>query len=48
MTDSIDGDVRIQLAALDLDPAKPLILCDADEVLLAFLAAFERFLHGGG
>ena len=48
MTNSIDGDVRIQLAVLDLDPAKPLILCDADEVLLAFLAAFERFLHGGG
>jgi hypothetical protein len=48
MTNSIDSDVNIQLAALDLDPAKPLILCDADEVLLAFLAAFERFLHGCG
>jgi len=48
MIDSIDGDVGIQLAALDLDPARPLILCDADEVLLTFLAAFERFLHGRG
>lgn len=48
MIDSIDGDVGIQLAALDLDPARPLILCDADEVLLTFLAAFEHFLHGRG
>ena len=39
-------DLHPQLDALALDPARPLILCDADEVLLTFMAAFERFLHG--
>ena len=48
MMDSTHPDVSVQLAALNLNPAKPLILCDADEVLLAFMAAFERFLHGRG
>jgi len=48
MTNSTHPDVVAQLAALKLDPGKPLILCDADEVLLAFMAAFERFLHGRG
>lgn len=45
---STHPNVGDQLAMLDLDPAKPLILCDADEVLLAFMAAFERFLHSCG
>ncbi|MBT6829904.1 MAG: hypothetical protein HOA58_10325 [Rhodospirillaceae bacterium] len=48
MTKSPHQDVARQLAELDHNPAKPLILCDADEVLLAFMAAFERFLHGQG
>ena len=48
MVKSTHGDVGAQLAALSLDPARPLIVCDADEVLLAFMAAFERFLHGRG
>ena len=48
MTKPMHEDVSHQLAALHLDPARPLILCDADEVLLAFMAAFERFLHGRG
>lgn len=29
---------------LRIDPARPLIICDADEVLLRFVAALERFL----
>ncbi len=41
-------DLTPQLDAIVLDPARPLILCDADEVLLTFMAAFERFLHGKG
>ncbi len=28
---------------VSLDPAKPLIICDADEVLLQFMAGLERF-----
>ena len=48
MTNSPHEDVAAQLAELDLNPAKPLILCDADEVLLGFMAAFEKFLHGRG
>ncbi len=40
------SDLDLQLNAITLDVTRPLILCDADEVLLAFMAAFERFLHG--
>lgn len=31
-----------------LDPARPLIICDADEVLLRFLLGLERFLERNG
>jgi hypothetical protein len=31
-----------------LDPTRPLIICDADEVLLRFLAGLERFLERNG
>ncbi|NOT42068.1 MAG: hypothetical protein HOP13_16445 [Alphaproteobacteria bacterium] len=31
-----------------LDPARPLVICDADEVLLRFLAGLERFLERNG
>ena len=31
-----------------LDPARPLIICDADEVLLRFLEGLERFLTRNG
>lgn len=30
---------------VDLDPTRPLIICDADEVLLQFLMGLERFLE---
>ena len=33
---------------LKLDPARPLIICDADEVLLQFIAGLERFLETHG
>lgn len=33
---------------LKLDPARPLIICDADEVLLQFIAGLERFLECEG
>ncbi len=31
-----------------LDPARPLVICDADEVLLQFMAGLEDFLHSLG
>ena len=33
------------LTSVQIDTRKPLILCDADEVLLRFMASFELFLH---
>ena len=44
----IHPDLEPQLDTITLDITRPLILCDADEVILAFMAAFERFLHGKG
>ena len=37
-------DVLPQLAAIALDPARPLVICDADDVLFHFLGGFEAFL----
>ena len=37
-----------QLEALDLDPDRPLVISDADEVLFAFMAGFERHLLSRG
>jgi phosphoglycolate phosphatase-like HAD superfamily hydrolase len=41
-------EVRAQLAALSLDPGRPLVITDADEVVLQFVAALELFLAGRG
>ncbi|MDF1686033.1 MAG: hypothetical protein ACJAVO_002788 [Parvibaculaceae bacterium] len=35
-----------QLQSLSLDPARPLIISDADEVLLKFVAGLETYLQG--
>ena len=40
--------VRSQLEALSLDPDRPLIVTDADEVVAYFIAGLERFLHRKG
>ena len=37
-----------QIAALTLDGGRPLIVTDADEVLFAFMAAFEEHLEDNG
>lgn len=37
-----------QIEALDLHPERPLILCDADEVIFAFVAALEDYLTSQG
>lgn len=40
--------VAAQLAGLTLERDRPLIVSDADEVLFAFMAGFERYLHAQG
>jgi hypothetical protein len=37
-----------EIADLRLDPARPLVLVDVDEVLAMFMRGFERFLGGHG
>ncbi|MSO74514.1 MAG: hypothetical protein EXQ99_05100 [Alphaproteobacteria bacterium] len=46
MNDSLDPSVAVQLMTVKLDQKRPLLICDADEVLFAFMEGFERFLHG--
>ena len=41
-------DVAEQIAELHLDRAKPLIVSDADEVLVQFMVGLERFLERNG
>ncbi len=36
------------VSSFHIDPARPLIICDADEVLLQFMAGLEGFLHTHG
>lgn len=45
MAETLHPDVASQIEALALKPGRPLIVSDADEVLFAFMAGFERFLH---
>ncbi len=40
--------VADQIAAIPLDPSRPLIISDADEVLLRFIDGLERYLEGRG
>ena len=40
--------VSQQIAALRVEPARPLIVCDADEVVAEFMSAFERYMNGQG
>ncbi len=44
----IDPEVLKSLEALDLDPQRPLIISDADEVLLQFVAGLENYLESVG
>jgi len=41
-------EILSQLETLDLDPRRPLIISDADEVLLRFMAQLEHFLEKRG
>lgn len=40
----VHKDVLPQLSELSLDPNKPLLISDADEVILDFLGSFEKYL----
>lgn len=44
----MDAHVRTQLENLTLDPRRPLIVTDADEVVAYFIAGLERFLERSG
>lgn len=48
MTKAIHPDVLAQLDELDLDAATPLIVSDADEVLIEFMVALESYLERNG
>lgn len=48
MSDLLHPNVARQLDGLAVDPDRPTILCDADEVLFAFMVEFERYLHNHG
>ncbi len=41
----ISEPTRQQLAILKIDPARPLLICDVDDVVVDFIADFGAFLH---
>ena len=46
--DILSADILAQLQKLQLDPARPLIISDADEVLLRFLERLDYYLETQG
>lgn len=48
MTDQPAPEILSQLEPLALDPDRPLIISDADEVLLQFMVQLEDYLHRQG
>lgn len=48
MAESLHPEVLAQLEALSLEGAKPLVISDADEVLIQFMAALEEYLEDNG
>ena len=44
----VPEEVLHQLDALELDPDRPLLICDADEVLFAFVRGLEHYLNDQG
>jgi hypothetical protein len=47
-TAEIPEALQLQLDMLELRPGRPLLISDADEVLFAFMASFERYMNGQG
>ncbi len=48
LDEGLHEDVEPQLTELDLDPSRPLIISDADEVLFDFMASFVAFVEENG
>jgi hypothetical protein len=48
MPDRLIAEVAVQLGAIELDPARPLVVTDADEVLVRFGVGMEEFLVAQG
>lgn len=48
MREAPHPDILSQLETLEIDPARPLIISDADEVLLKFMARLEYYLETQG
>lgn len=48
MEGMVHAEVQPQLDAVSLDPGRPLLIVDADDVLFHFVAGFERFLDVRG
>lgn len=48
MTSDVHPDVLPQLAEIALAPARPLIVCDADDVIFRFIGRFADYLPGHG
>lgn len=48
MNDSLAPDVAAQIDTVSLDETRPLLICDADEVLVRFGAGMETFLDSLG
>ncbi len=44
----LNESIRMQIESLDLDSNRPLLLCDADEVLFQFVKGLERHLEAEG
>ncbi|MFP6744134.1 MAG: hypothetical protein VCB77_02965 [Alphaproteobacteria bacterium] len=48
MTDATDDEAARQIAALELDPDRPLIISDADEVIADFMGGLESYMQTQG
>jgi hypothetical protein len=46
--DELDASTREQVLQLQLDPGRPLLLCDVDEVVVHFLRGLENWLDRNG
>lgn len=48
VTNAVQADVALRIDAIRVECGRPLIICDADEVIADFMGGFEPFLHGRG
>ena len=48
VTNAVQADVALRIDAIRVERGRPLIICDADEVIADFIGGFEPFLHGRG